>query len=1275
MRLYDMSYFVNETRGWLTEYENGSPTLKACMHGLRTAEKALESAPKGHKLRWSTLVEVALWRHKLFIDHSHDVQDLGRAADELEEAWSALPVSSVNRSLISIQLAAWYLERSRRSYDVRHVYMAMNKYFFAREECKLAQKHLQSTELPSTATEKTHFTDLKELDPASLGELYYESLKGQGGCENQVYQLRSDMGSLNRAVDEYERALPHAPGDVTLLRNLVQCLQGRWVRDGRPESLDRSIELLETWASLAPEDPLALGELGRTLGWRFAERGHPGDLATSITRGCEALRGAGSSSGNVQSLNIKAWLSDSLNLKFCQLGNPLNLDQAIQLSRESTEESAGDFEQALRLCSYADRLGSQFDTQGDYGDVATAIQCLETSLGFTSDTSLNAWAIKQTSRKIRACLAIMRLRQFNAHGGIQDLDRGIEELVRYPVMMHDCLQDRVWQLALNTGRLLARNSHSRSIEDVNKAIEAARTALEALSPGDGRRPAFLGLLSYCYRRQATEAQSSDGLDRATEATLQALAQVSDCRRHRCAYLVMVAENFRSRSTVAWEQGLSREHQDSDKAIQYALEARSESQDTANFGHATILLAECFKSRFQQSNVPDPDDIDQTIEYFKQALRLEEIQAESGEDGYGGASNPNQTRRSSLAFKLALAYSLRAATANSEAQKQQDEHNALQMFNTCIETPLCPPRDQFLASTKVAEHHFSSRRWTEAVQVWQRTLGLVPSLSLRSQSQQDRVDFLQHLAGVSRRASAAALNAGASPTEALKLLELGRGLVAVYILEARADLDKLDPHVQDSELGQWVSEFLDYHEAEQELQSVVASIRADQKTRYFLEPPSLEQVREFLGDDIIVEINTSAERCDAFVIEKKREDVRAIRLGALKFDDVEDWLARLKSSRPLVDLSMLEWLWSTVAHPILEDLGFGETTSSPDTQLPRIIWIMTGPLSHFPIHAAGIYDGSSRTVMDRVLSSHSFSLGAFVLSHMWEHLNTFHPPEDAMLLVGMDKTPGLPNLLFAVQEVSKLTDMAYDMNRDPVCLTEPRRDAVLAELSKCEIFHYAGHGVSDPLRPLNSGLVLQYGHLTIADLLDNRIAGKERGPPFLAFLSACLTGVNDLEHLVDEGIHLISAFQLVGFEHVIGTLWQVKDETCLAVADGVYADMVAKMEESVDVDEDAAVCGGLHKAVMAVRNEWMKKLREHSKNYIKGESHGRGEEEEEDLAMEMRPLQIRLARARQRGERNARLRVKGPKMGKLVRADWIPFVHYGILRNPRSTAGGEGDQSA
>ncbi|RSL61433.1 hypothetical protein CEP54_006262 [Fusarium duplospermum] len=88
-------------------------------------------------------------------------------------------------------------------------------------------------------------------------------------------------------------------------------------------------------------------------------------------------------------------------------------------------------------------------------------------------------------------------------------------------------------------------------------------------------------------------------------------------------------------------------------------------------------------------------------------------------------------------------------------------------------------------------------------------------------------------------------------------------------------------------------------------------------------------------------------------------------------------------------------------------------------------------------------------------------------------------------------------------------------------------------------------------PAQSGLVLEDGTLTVAALLEKNLREYS---PFLAYLSACGTGQTGGEHFFDESLHLISACQLAGFRHAIGTLREVNDESCMDVTRLTYESM-------------------------------------------------------------------------------------------------------------------------
>ena len=139
-------------------------------------------------------------------------------------------------------------------------------------------------------------------------------------------------------------------------------------------------------------------------------------------------------------------------------------------------------------------------------------------------------------------------------------------------------------------------------------------------------------------------------------------------------------------------------------------------------------------------------------------------------------------------------------------------------------------------------------------------------------------------------------------------------------------------------------------------------------------------------------------------------------------------------------------------------------------------------------------------------------------------------------------------------------------------------------------------------------------------------------PFLAYLSACGTGQIKDDRFVDESIHLVSAYQLAGFRHVVGTLWEVNDETCVDIARMTYEGMRDKGMT------DEAVCWGLHTAIREIRNRWVSEMahpREASQLMISGSNDG-------DLGGAMLPRDIEASD--QDDEKPLY---------------WVPYVHFGV----------------
>ncbi|KAI3585338.1 hypothetical protein IWW34DRAFT_816312 [Fusarium oxysporum f. sp. albedinis] len=187
--------------------------------------------------------------------------------------------------------------------------------------------------------------------------------------------------------------------------------------------------------------------------------------------------------------------------------------------------------------------------------------------------------------------------------------------------------------------------------------------------------------------------------------------------------------------------------------------------------------------------------------------------------------------------------------------------------------------------------------------------------------------------------------------------------------------------------------------------------------------------------------------------------------------------------------------------------------------PYVWWIPTGLLKYFPIHAAGCHRKKKKeTTLDRVVSSYASST-----------------------------TPTLSRLAFTNQEL-EIVKSVCSLIGLAVVEPERRKVALIDQLRQWKLFHSAGHGCTDPQDPLRSYLCLEdvvTNPLRVGGLLDLNLNDQP------LYLSACGTGRFQQERFMDENVHLISALQLVGFQHVIDTLRDVNDKVCVDEAKVVY----------------------------------------------------------------------------------------------------------------------------
>jgi tetratricopeptide (TPR) repeat protein len=1020
-----------------------------------------------------------------------------------------------------------------------------------------------------------------------------------------------------------------------------------------------------------PQNTVALSELGATLEQRYLLSTDDQDIEKAVSYGRRALKNA-SSADNKTRVHALQSLSSSLGFRFEDSSSSQDIEEAVELARASVEASNEDSDVPWRLHNYAIRLLNLFDHQGNAEDLNTAIQSLETARDLERNghetENLDGAAVQQ----ILACLSVVYSRRFNALGMMEDLARSIECLSQ----VSQRPESDFWLGARVVTQLLFQYGREIAAEDIDGAIREVESALERLPQDDQRRVPYYGLLSEFYGRRSNRVGSISDMNKSIHFMKAALDEIQPNTRRSYLAMAMMADKLRVRSNMLWERHLGNNCEDLKEAIEYVTKARAHGPvRSTSFNYATAVLGKCLYERWRQSSraKDQMNDIEQAIKHFEEALGSEGSKT-TLEEGGGLPDGANSFEtRDPLTYHLGHAYLARSDYQDSEAKTQEDCNYAMHAFEQCLANPQLTPVDRLLAGICVARLHSMAGRLDQALDSWKRAFVLVPSISPRSMTREDQIYVLQNVQGMSRSASADALAAGAPASEALKVLELGRDIIAGFALEARVDFTMLDAdqaaayqlarsrlegqrqqavqriplNGRASALAQWVAQSHNYQLAEQELHDVIASIQSRPETESFLGLPPFKEIQEAIGDSTIVVVN-ACERSDAFVINNVMNQVEAVSLPKLDWDDVERWAVSLRDTRPLIDISMLRWLWDTIASPVLEKLRFEKPRSS--TSLPRIIWIMTGPLSYFPIHAAGKYDGSTETVMDCVVSSYSSSLKAFMASKK-QRTSGLRSGKERAFLVGMDQTPGQRPLPFVSREIEELSKFCHSVNLEVVQMSRPQQSDVMTQLSACSIFHFAGHGLSDPLQPENGGLILKNSTLTVSDLLNQNL---RTDAPFFGFLSACLTGATDADDLLDESIHLVSAFQLSGFRHVVGTMWQVEDETCGKVADTLYPELFASE------DEDGGVARGLHKSVLALRDEWLKTTLQKDVSITNPGVTTNSKDSVDLVASKGRPLVMDGSGIWRNHKRHAVLaQTRNSRTSKLVKADWVPFVHFGV----------------
>ncbi|MEU7034521.1 CHAT domain-containing protein [Streptomyces sp. NPDC046237] len=558
------------------------------------------------------------------------------------------------------------------------------------------------------------------------------------------------------------------------------------------------------------------------------------------------------------------------------------------------------------------------------------------------------------------------------------------------------------------------------------------------------------------------------------------------------------------------------------------------------------------------------------------------------------------------------------TAGPESVDPPDLAEAVRLARQAAQSPVASLAKRLLAARTWGEAAAAVGRDTEALAGYTYAVGLLPRLAPRGLERADQEDRLVAGTGLASDAAALALRLG-DPETALTLLEQGRGVLLAQGVESRGDLTRLraaDPalaaefeRVRDSlsagpprpasptgpgpadpmgagdEAGLLAES---RHALARTWDDLLDRIRRLPGLEGFLTAPRVTELLGAASEGPVVVVNVSQYRSDALLVTADR-GIEVVALPALTPVDV---LNRATEFLTAVDHAygdqgarqaftamgtlseILEWLWTAVAEPVLARLGL-RTAPSDDASWTRLWWCPTGWLALLPLHAAGRPDsgsrsgsGSGESVMDRVVSSYTPTLRALDRARHARASTAMGLPSP--LIVTLAETPGAPSLPGASQEAELLR--ALFPAHVELAGSDATVEAVRQALPAHPWVHFSCHGVSEPDRPSESGLILHDGRLTARDAAEQR--PREA---VLAVLSACSTSQGGFT-LPDESVQLSASFQLAGYAHVIGTLWPVADKVATRLTEELYTALKDDLGRGRPIDPATA----LHRPVRELR---------------------------------------------------------------------------------------------
>jgi CHAT domain-containing protein/tetratricopeptide (TPR) repeat protein len=1065
-----------------------------------------------------------------------------------------------------------------------------------------------------------------------------------------VRNTPENMESLQSILAEKpEMGTQAAEARIAILIDRIKQLKEIFTTTEHIQYFNQSLEMRREILALTPPDDhhnraLQSHLLSNELSDRFAETEDLGDMEEAIELGIQALDLT--SESDPRRIVFLRRLEFLFEEKYAETEDLADLDEVIRYQRLSIEatESETSLLMPARLIVLGKKLEVRAEVKGEISNLNESIEIFKQVIDLMPE-----------NQQAKKSLILILYSRYTWTGDIQDLEECVGIHRQITTDPTDTNMSKVDWMMTRANFLCILHERTEDEHYLEEAFSVAGEAL-ALVPKGNWKPKWLRCLGRLFGCQYLKTEGMADLEEAIRLERLALERMSNGDDDDEGFTLTnlgnrLGDRFLRTNDVA----------DIDEAIDCARKSLDlEPEKPERLYNLAIKLGDRF------SSTEDLEDVDEAIELERRAIQIMPfdhseradylyILSDQLGDRYehtGDLADLEEAIRNAeeALGLMAEDHALRAAWLNGLATcysnlytatgDEQNLESSIKHFELALHHEASATEDRITAGQMILSNSSDNQQLYDTAKL---AVSLIPKLVSWSHENHDRQYVLSKVVGLAFDAAAAALQAGQSPMTALQLLEQGRGIIGASLQDMRSDvqdlatqhpslaeryrtlqaeLDQRAEHIRATD-AQSQASINRRHAAAREFTELAAEIRKLPGFEDFMLSHPEDEICGASARGPIVVINVSRLRCDALIVSDSQ--VRTLELSSITLEELE---RRIKPWT-LATSQTLEWLWDTTMSPILNKLGF---TDIPTTgKLPHVWWIPTGPLVQLPLHAAGYHrQRGAEAVLDRVISSYGSSIRNIIRGRRDSSQSS---NSDQALLVAMEHTPGHDTLSFANEEVESIDGMVRSMKLESIIPTRTKKEVIRC-LSDCRIFHFAGHGLAHTEDPSKSCLLLEdweKDSLKVSDLLDLSLAQRA---PFLAYLSACGTGQIKDKMSFDENINLISAFQIAGFRHVIGTLWNVQDDLSVEMAKMTY-------QELLDSDiSDESVCRGLHMATRELRRRWIEKHKS---------TNGRLAQESERQPITTSPPL--------RSHRDASL--IGGTENNLGSADWAPYVHYGV----------------